>query len=81
MINEGSATNGRQLLKHEPCSFAYYRTSVGGKYPKEPCVYVGQDCMDVFLDCMEREKTEVMDIVSRTQPARVYGERPAQDPS
>ena len=67
--SEGHTVRERKL---EPCAFSYLRICRDDIHPKEPVVYVGKDPEDTmlhFLDCMEQEQRDVVNILSHVQPA------------
>ena len=54
--------------KHVPSGFCYVVVSSVDKYNKPAVVYRGENVMDEFMSCLEKEREEIVNILSQVIP-------------
>ena len=55
---------------HKPCGFSYIVISINEKYSKPPVVYRGEDAVDKFLECLEKERKYIQEKLDFIEPMR-----------
>ena len=59
---------------HQPCGFSYVVISDFEKYSKSPVVYRGEDAVDKFLKCLEKEQQYIQEKLDFIEPMRIENE-------
>ena len=59
---------------HQPCGFSYIVISDLDKYSKFPVVYRGEDAVDMFLKCLEKEQRYIQEKLDFVELMRIENE-------